>query len=32
MRSPERGTVIKTTIEKENLPIKVVQLDVTDDD
>jgi NAD(P)-dependent dehydrogenase (short-subunit alcohol dehydrogenase family) len=32
MRTPERGTVIKTTIEKENLPIKVVQLDVTDDD
>jgi NAD(P)-dependent dehydrogenase (short-subunit alcohol dehydrogenase family) len=32
MRTPERGTVIKTIVEKENLPIKVVQLDVTDDD
>jgi NAD(P)-dependent dehydrogenase (short-subunit alcohol dehydrogenase family) len=32
MRTPEMGTVIKTTVEKENLPIKVVQLDVTDDD
>jgi NAD(P)-dependent dehydrogenase (short-subunit alcohol dehydrogenase family) len=32
MRTPERGTVIKTAVEKENLPIKVVQLDVTDDD
>jgi NAD(P)-dependent dehydrogenase (short-subunit alcohol dehydrogenase family) len=28
MRTPERGT----TVEKENLPIKVVELDVTDDD
>ena len=32
MRTPERTTVIKTAVEKENLPIKVVQLDVTDDD
>jgi NAD(P)-dependent dehydrogenase (short-subunit alcohol dehydrogenase family) len=32
MRTPERGTVIKTAVEKENLPIKVVELDVTDDD
>ena len=32
MRTPERGTEIKTTVEKENLPIKVVELDVTDDD
>lgn len=32
MRTPERDVVIKTTVDKENLPIKVVQLDVTDDD
>jgi NAD(P)-dependent dehydrogenase (short-subunit alcohol dehydrogenase family) len=32
MRTPEKDIVIKTTVEKENLPIKVVQLDVTDDD
>jgi NAD(P)-dependent dehydrogenase (short-subunit alcohol dehydrogenase family) len=32
MRTPEKDAVIKTTVEKENLPIKVVQLDVTDDD
>jgi NAD(P)-dependent dehydrogenase (short-subunit alcohol dehydrogenase family) len=32
MRTPERDAVIKTTVEKENLPIKVVQLEVTDDD
>ena len=32
MRTPERGIAIKTSIKKENLPIKVVQLDVTDDD
>jgi NAD(P)-dependent dehydrogenase (short-subunit alcohol dehydrogenase family) len=32
MRTPERGPVIKTAVEKENLPIKVVELDVTDDD
>jgi NAD(P)-dependent dehydrogenase (short-subunit alcohol dehydrogenase family) len=32
MRTPERGEVIKTALEKENLPIKIMQLDVTDDD
>jgi NAD(P)-dependent dehydrogenase (short-subunit alcohol dehydrogenase family) len=32
MRTPEKDIVIKTSIKKENLPIKVVQLDVTDDD
>jgi NAD(P)-dependent dehydrogenase (short-subunit alcohol dehydrogenase family) len=32
MRTPERDAVIKTAVEKENLPIKVVQLDVTHDD
>jgi NAD(P)-dependent dehydrogenase (short-subunit alcohol dehydrogenase family) len=31
MRTPDKKVVIKTTAEKENLPIKVVQLDVTDD-
>jgi NAD(P)-dependent dehydrogenase (short-subunit alcohol dehydrogenase family) len=31
MRTPEKDVVIKTTVEKENLPIKVMQLDVTDD-
>lgn len=31
MRTPDKKVVIKTTEEKENLPIKVVQLDVTDD-
>jgi NAD(P)-dependent dehydrogenase (short-subunit alcohol dehydrogenase family) len=31
MRTPDKKAVIKTTVEKENLPIKVVQLDVTDD-
>jgi NAD(P)-dependent dehydrogenase (short-subunit alcohol dehydrogenase family) len=32
MRTPERDAGIKTAVEKENLPIKVVQLDVTEDD
>jgi NAD(P)-dependent dehydrogenase (short-subunit alcohol dehydrogenase family) len=32
MRTPEKDAVIKTTVDKENLPVKVVQLDVTDDD
>jgi NAD(P)-dependent dehydrogenase (short-subunit alcohol dehydrogenase family) len=31
MRAPEKDVVIKTTVEKENLPIKVKELDVTDD-
>jgi NADP-dependent 3-hydroxy acid dehydrogenase YdfG len=31
MRTPDKKVVIKTTAEKENLPIEVVQLDVTDD-
>ncbi|MFZ0557050.1 MAG: SDR family oxidoreductase [Nitrososphaeraceae archaeon] len=31
MRTPEKGALIKNAVEKENLPIKVVQLDVTDD-
>ena len=31
MRTPEKGVLIKNAVEKENLPIKVVQLDVTDD-
>jgi NAD(P)-dependent dehydrogenase (short-subunit alcohol dehydrogenase family) len=30
MRSLEKGTTIKTLAEKEKLPIKVIQLDVTD--
>lgn len=32
MRSPATGKGIKTTLEKEKIPIKVVQLDVTDND
>jgi NAD(P)-dependent dehydrogenase (short-subunit alcohol dehydrogenase family) len=31
MRTPDKKAVIKTMVEKENLPIKVVQLDVTND-
>ena len=31
MRSPEKDTSIKTAAQKEGLPIRVVQLDVTDD-
>lgn len=31
MRTPEKDTLVKTAVEKENLPIKVIQLDVTDD-
>jgi NAD(P)-dependent dehydrogenase (short-subunit alcohol dehydrogenase family) len=31
MRTPEKGALIKNAVEKENLPIKVAQLDVTDD-
>jgi NAD(P)-dependent dehydrogenase (short-subunit alcohol dehydrogenase family) len=31
MRSPEKDTSIKTVVQKEGLPIRVVQLDVTDD-
>lgn len=31
MRSPEKDTSIKTAVQKEGLPITVVQLDVTDD-
>jgi NAD(P)-dependent dehydrogenase (short-subunit alcohol dehydrogenase family) len=31
MRTQEKGALIKNAVEKENLPIKVVQLDVTDD-
>jgi NAD(P)-dependent dehydrogenase (short-subunit alcohol dehydrogenase family) len=31
MRSPEKDTTIKTAVQKEGLPITVVQLDVTDD-
>ena len=31
MCTPEKGALIKNAVEKENLPIKVVQLDVTDD-
>ena len=31
MRSREKDTSIKTTVQKEGLPIRVVQLDVTDD-
>jgi NAD(P)-dependent dehydrogenase (short-subunit alcohol dehydrogenase family) len=31
MRSPEKDTSIKTAVQKEGLPIRVVQLDVTDD-
>ena len=30
MRSPEKDTSIKTAVQKEGLPIRVVQLDVTD--
>jgi NAD(P)-dependent dehydrogenase (short-subunit alcohol dehydrogenase family) len=32
MRSPEKDAPIKTAVEEENLPIKVIQLDVTDDE
>lgn len=32
MRSPANGKGIKTTLKKEKIPIKVVQLDVTDND
>jgi NAD(P)-dependent dehydrogenase (short-subunit alcohol dehydrogenase family) len=32
MRTPEKEAPIKTAVEKENLPIKVIQLDVTDDE
>ena len=31
MRYPEQDTTIKTAVQKEGLPITVVQLDVTDD-
>ena len=31
MRSPEKDTLIKVAAQKENLPIKIIQLDVTDD-
>ena len=31
MRSPEKDTSIKTAVQKEGLPIRVIQLDVTDD-
>ena len=31
MRSPNKDTSIKAVVQNENLPIKVVQLDVTDD-
>jgi NAD(P)-dependent dehydrogenase (short-subunit alcohol dehydrogenase family) len=31
MRTPEKDAMIKTVVEKENLPIKVMQLYVTDD-
>jgi len=31
MRSPEKDTSIKTAVQKEGLPIRFVQLDVTDD-
>lgn len=31
MRTPEKDALVKTAMEKENLPIKVIQLDVTDD-
>jgi NAD(P)-dependent dehydrogenase (short-subunit alcohol dehydrogenase family) len=31
MRSPEKDTSIKTAVQKEGLPIRAVQLDVTDD-
>jgi len=31
MRSPEKDTSIKTAVQKEGLPIRVVQLDVTDE-
>jgi NAD(P)-dependent dehydrogenase (short-subunit alcohol dehydrogenase family) len=31
MRSPEKGASIKEAIRKEGLPIRIVQLDVTDD-
>ena len=32
MCTPEKDASIKTAVEKENLPIKVIQLDVTDDE
>lgn len=31
MRTPEKDTIIKTVLEKENIPIKIIQLDVTND-
>jgi NAD(P)-dependent dehydrogenase (short-subunit alcohol dehydrogenase family) len=31
MRTPEKDAELKTVVEKENLPVKVVQLDVTND-
>jgi NAD(P)-dependent dehydrogenase (short-subunit alcohol dehydrogenase family) len=31
MRTPEKDALVRTALEKENLPIKVIQLDVTDD-
>jgi NAD(P)-dependent dehydrogenase (short-subunit alcohol dehydrogenase family) len=31
MRSPEKDTSIKVAAQKENLPIRIIQLDVTDD-
>ncbi|HXW11565.1 MAG TPA: SDR family oxidoreductase [Nitrososphaeraceae archaeon] len=31
MRSPEKDTSIKATVQNEELPIRIVQLDVTDD-
>jgi NAD(P)-dependent dehydrogenase (short-subunit alcohol dehydrogenase family) len=31
MRSPEKDTSIKTVVQKEGLPIRVVQLDVTEE-
>lgn len=32
MRTPEKVALIKNAVEKESLPIKVIQLDVTDDE
>ena len=32
MRTPEKDVPIKAAVEKESLPIKVIQLDVTDDE
>jgi NADP-dependent 3-hydroxy acid dehydrogenase YdfG len=31
MRSPDKDTSIKTVVQNEGLPIRIVQLDVTDD-